>query len=154
MPTIILHCAWPVNFALRLAGFERDIAGVRTLLDLAATNSSHFLFVSSIAAVQAAGESNLEGEHSTAPFQVSETTVADPAWAVGGYGQSEAVCEHLISAAVRVSGVDAASIRCGQIMGDTRSGAWNAQEWFPRVISSVDALEGLPDGLEVRLERK
>ncbi|KAE8207118.1 hypothetical protein CF327_g7412, partial [Tilletia walkeri] len=63
--------------------------------------------------------------------------------------RSKAVVEKLIAKAVYEGGVKAISIRCGQIIGDARTGAWNEAEWAPTIFRSAEALGALPDNLGV-----
>ncbi|KAG1770620.1 putative nonribosomal peptide synthetase [Suillus placidus] len=134
--TTIIHNAWRVDFNLALSSFEPNIRGTRMLLDLALASphaaSLRFIFVSSIAS--ALGWSPSQGP-------VPEKLFGDPAMAIGsGYGESKHVAEQIIAR----SGLQATSLRVGQITGGP-TGAWATTDWVPILVKSSLALGSLLD---------
>ncbi|KAG1767497.1 putative aminoadipate reductase [Suillus placidus] len=134
--TTIIHNAWRVDFNLALSSFEPNIRGTRMLLDLALASphaaSLRFIFVSSIAS--ALGWSPSQGP-------VPEKLLGDPAMAIGsGYGESKHVAEQIIAR----SGLQATSLRVGQITGGP-TGAWATTDWVPILVKSSLALGSLLD---------
>ncbi|CEH19346.1 Non-ribosomal peptide synthetase/alpha-aminoadipate reductase and related enzymes [Ceraceosorus bombacis] len=144
---LIVHNAWPVRFDLPLSSFEKSIAGLVSLLELAAIESAKLVFLSSVAAVKG----TLTGNPAET-VRIDESTQVPLEWALGGYGESKLIGEKLVCQAVRtVPGLHAVSVRCGQLMGDYRTGVWNADEWWPSIVRSAtpEALGSLPSGPEL-----
>ena len=137
--TLIIHCAWTVNFNLPLASFSHThIAGVKNLLDLSLSVSgakrARFVFCSSIA---------VAANHPR-DSPVAESLITDPSYAQGtGYAISKYVAEHIVGNASKL-GADVCICRIGQLVGDTAGGKWNAEEAAPLMIRSVGALGCLP----------
>lgn len=138
--TQVIHSAWAVNFNLAVASFEKQqIAGLRNLLDLCLSvpfaSPARLAFVSSISA--AAG--------TPLPALVPEEVISDPAHAQGmGYAQSKWVAEHIICAAAKDTGMDARSLRAGQMVGDSIHGMWNPTEAIPLMLQTAVTLGALP----------
>ncbi|KAI8161980.1 Adenylate-forming reductase Nps11 [Colletotrichum sp. SAR 10_70] len=136
----VIHCAWSVNFNMRLSSFEKgNIAGVNHLIALAkaagddASSTATFNFCSSVSTVARA---------TTIPVPES---VPDFEWAQGmGYAQSKCVAEHLCSRASAKSGVKARVLRIGQIVADTEHGVWNATEAIPLMLQTAITVGALP----------
>ncbi|KAL0944906.1 nrps-like protein [Colletotrichum truncatum] len=136
----VIHCAWSVNFNMRLSSFEKgNIAGVNHLIALckAAGNdtpaTASFNFCSSVSTVARA---------TTIPVPES---VPDLEWAQGmGYAQSKCVAEHLCARASEKSGVKARVLRIGQIVADTQNGVWNATEAVPMMLQTAITVGALP----------
>lgn len=154
--TMIIHSAWPVNFALQLISFEKQFAGLRNLLrlrDATKDSSARFVFVSSIAAVS-------EAENDGKP--ISESLSSDPSDASPlGYSRSKWVAEQICASTLDdpnpfepardpVSstggkGVDVPIIivRVGQLCANS-SGVWNKLEAYPLVLSTAKLTGCLP----------
>ncbi|KKY31864.1 putative l-aminoadipate-semialdehyde dehydrogenase [Diaporthe ampelina] len=163
--TLMIHSAWSVNFSLKLRSFQDQLAGLNNLLELRnATRSSaaRFAFISSTASVISAAKGDRP---------ISETLSSDPDDASPlGYSRSKWVAENILASA-RVSGSFATPtsstsglrspgiaeertpitiIRVGQLCGNSRTGAWNATEAYPIMLSSgrisgcLPALPGEP----------
>ena len=149
--TLMIHSAWSVNFSLKLRSFQDQLAGLNNLLELRnATRSSaaRFAFISSTASVISAAKGDRP---------ISETLSSDPDDASPlGYSRSKWVAENILASA-RVSGSFATPtsstsglrspgiaeertpitiIRVGQLCGNSRTGAWNATEAYPIMLSS------------------
>jgi thioester reductase-like protein len=87
--THVIHNAWTVNFNLSLQSFEGQVAGVRKLVDIAASSSYpiKLLVTSSIGITNAWDPSN---------GAVPEHPLADPELAAGsGYTGSKYVVEEV-----------------------------------------------------------
>ncbi|TDZ38731.1 Non-canonical non-ribosomal peptide synthetase FUB8 [Colletotrichum spinosum] len=144
----VIHCAWSVNFNMRLSSFERgNIAGVNHLMALcraaAGGAAATFNFCSSVSTVARAP---------AAAGPVPES-VPDLEWAQGmGYAQSKCVAEHLCARAAAAaaasssssSGVRARVLRIGQIVADTQHGVWNATEAVPMMLQTAVTVGALP----------
>jgi thioester reductase-like protein len=146
--TLIVHSAWPVNFALQLGSFESQLASLRNLLrlrDATQDSAAHFVFVSSIAAVSAA---------SVTDAPISESLSFNPTDASPlGYSRSKWVAER-ICASNEVEGPRAETagateyspitiIRVGQLCGNVK-GAWNRTEAYPLMLSAAKITGCLP----------
>ncbi|MDB4982557.1 MAG: putative NRPS-like enzyme, partial [Myxococcales bacterium] len=130
---LVLHNAWSVNFNMGVASFEGQIQSVRNLLDFSfGSNNARFFFVSSVSSAVRSGKVVHEShvEHLT---DAQET----------GYARSKLVGERLCLHARR-AGLDARVLRVGQIVGDTRHGAWNATEAIPLMLRSATSIGALP----------
>ncbi|CAD6895799.1 unnamed protein product [Tilletia caries] len=147
--TSIIHAAWSVNFNLSLTDFTPEIEGAVRLLQHCQRTGARLVFASSVTTVMGAPPS--AGKESTIPGirLIGEDIEVPSEWAYLGYGRSKAVVEKLIAKAVHEGGVEAVSVRCGQIIGDARTGAWNKAEWAPTVFRSAEALGVLPDNLGI-----
>ncbi|KAF9880143.1 male sterility protein [Colletotrichum karsti] len=138
----VIHCAWSVNFNMRLSSFEKsNIAGVNHLIglckaagdDAASSTTATFNFCSSVSTVSRA---------TTVPVPES---VPDLEWAQGmGYAQSKCVAEHLCARASEKYGVKARVLRIGQIVADTQHGVWNATEAIPLQLQTAITVGALP----------
>ena len=49
------------------------------------------------------------------------------------------------SEAARKHGLEATSLRVGQVCGSEESGAWNTSDWVPAIIKSSVTLKLIPD---------
>lgn len=130
--TIIIHNAWRLHFKLPLSGFEPHIAATRNLIELARSIPRvRFILVSSVNSALPYGEA-----HGVMP----ERNLFDACSAVGnGYGESKFVAEKIVAA----SGLDAASVRVGQISG-SQSGTWPTSQWVPMMIKSCVSMGIMP----------
>jgi thioester reductase-like protein len=143
--SLIIHSAWPVNFALKLSSFESQLAGLRNLLrlrDATTGSAARLLFVSSIAAVSAAKSDGRP---------VPETLSSIPADASSlGYSRSKWVAERMCTLDQidnsRSEPDDATDsegqispisiVRVGQLCGNSQ-GVWNRTEAYPLMLSSA-----------------
>lgn len=129
----IIHCAWIVNFALRVESFEKDCIGsLKDLLDFfrSCSNASKFIFCSSLASIL--------GGHS--PYQeVSSNDPKDSGQT--GYGQSKWIAEKICEKA----GPKVFIARIGQLCGDTERGIWNTSEAWPLMIKTAEEIGCLPN---------
>ncbi|RFU27493.1 hypothetical protein B7463_g8837, partial [Scytalidium lignicola] len=137
--TILYHCAWTVNFNLRLSSFEHDcIVGVKNLLDLClqahGEGPAKFSFFSSIGAVLRT-QDKIVLEALPTHFSNAQPT---------GYGQSKLVAEHMCMNAAAQVGIPVYILRIGQIIGDTLHGIWNSSEAIPLMIQTAKTISTLP----------
>lgn len=159
--TLMIHSAWSVNFSLKLRSFQDQLSGLVNLLELrnsTRSSAARFVFISSTASV-------ISGAKGDRP--ISEVLSCDPDDASPlGYSRSKWVAENILASA-RVSGSFATPIvsstsglpspgvgeertpiiiiRVGQLCGNTRTGAWNATEAYPIMLSSARVSGCLPD---------
>ncbi|KAK0564833.1 hypothetical protein OC861_004072 [Tilletia horrida] len=145
--TAIVHAAWSVHFNLSLIDFIPEIEGAVHLLEEARRLGARFVFASSVATLMAATPAPEEALTSDGQHAIDEEYDLPLEWANLGYGRSKAVVEKVVQHAVHKEGIEAITIRCGQILGDARTGSWNAHEWAPRMFRSAEALGSLPDDL-------
>ena len=129
---LVIHNAWSVNFNLGVSSFENQIVGERNLIDFSFASNARFFFVSSVSAAVRSG-SVVPEAHLQHLTDAQET----------GYARSKLVAERLCQRA-REAGLDARVLRVGQIVGDTRHGAWNATEAIPLMIRSAVSIGALP----------
>ncbi|TFK33796.1 acetyl-CoA synthetase-like protein [Crucibulum laeve] len=134
--TLIIHAAWRVDFNLTLVSFERNIQGTRNIIDMARSGSHasslRFLYISSIGSMQS-------WDHRNGSYP--EEMVYDANTAVGGgYGESKYVAERIIAQ----SGLQATSLRVGQLCGGMPNGSWATSDWFPILVRSSLALGAIP----------
>jgi thioester reductase-like protein len=150
--SLIVHSAWPVNFALKLKSFESQLLGLQNLLrlrDATTSSAARFVFVSSIAAVSAAKSDG---------GSVPETLSSDPADASPlGYSRSKWVAERVCTTAqiderqsesnAAAGGEDRSSpitiVRVGQLCGNNQ-GVWNRTEAYPLMLSSAKITGCIP----------
>jgi thioester reductase-like protein len=137
--TALYHCAWSVNFNLKLSSFEKEsIAGMKNLIDLCLKSRgekpARFAFSSSVGTVlrttkKMVPEALPEGFSSTQPT---------------GYAQSKLVSEHICVKAIAETGLPAYILRVGQIVGDTKHGVWNSSEAVPLMLQTSKTIGSLP----------
>ncbi|RFU34185.1 hypothetical protein B7463_g2153, partial [Scytalidium lignicola] len=137
--TTLYHCAWNVNFNLRLSSFEKDcIAGIKNLIDLCLKSNGNkparIAFSSSIGTVLRTEDVSVP---EALPIGFSSTQPT-------GYGQSKLVAEHICSSAITKTGIDVYVIRVGQIIGDTKYGIWNSSEAVPLMLQTSQTIGALP----------
>ena len=134
----LYHCAWNVNFNLRLASFEKDIVGLKALIDLCIRASkqkpARFLFCSSVGAVVQTKDA-IVPEALPTDFSVIQHT---------GYAQSKLVAEHICSNAISQTAIPLSVIRIGQLVGDTVHGIWNYSEAIPLMLQTATTFGVLP----------
>lgn len=137
--TALIHCAWSVNFNLKLSSFEKGcIAGTHHLIDLCLSSKrphpATFSFCSSVSTVV-----NTKGDI------IPEALPAHLSYAQNmGYAQSKLVTEHLCQKATEQTGISAHVLRIGQVIGDTDCGIWNATEAIPMMLQSATTIGALP----------
>ncbi|KAH7021401.1 thermosensitive gluconokinase [Microdochium trichocladiopsis] len=137
----VIHCAWSVNFNMRLSSFEQsNISGVANLISLCERNKkfgrktgpASFNFCSSVSSVARATVDPV-------PERLPELE-----WAQGmGYAQSKSVAEHLCARAAE-RGVTARVLRVGQIVADTKHGVWNSTEAITMMLQTATTIGALP----------
>ncbi|KAI6251931.1 putative NRPS-like protein biosynthetic cluster [Pyricularia oryzae] len=131
--TLYIHAAWPVNFSLRLASFESQLAALHNLIKIAVTNTARFFFISSTAAVAQSSHTLIPEEPSCDPRDAAPL----------GYAQSKWVAEQVCAAAQEASH-HVAVIRVGQLCGN-KKGVWNMSEAWPLMLSTAKLTGCLPD---------
>ncbi|KAL8954438.1 MAG: hypothetical protein Q9193_007246, partial [Seirophora villosa] len=127
--SLIVHIAWPVNFNLPLRSFEPHIRGLHNLLSLSTSvkrpQPARLFFASSISvALNSAASATVPNALQTDFRKVSPT----------GYARSKFVGEYIVCRAASEGGANACVLRIGQVVGDTREGIWNDQEFVPMMI--------------------
>ncbi|KXJ87112.1 male sterility protein [Microdochium bolleyi] len=138
----VIHCAWSVNFNMRLSSFEQsNIAGVANLISLCVSTRNvsgrtlppaSFNFCSSVSSV------------SRATVDPVPESLPELEWAQGmGYAQSKSVAEHLCTQAA-ASGVTARVLRVGQVVADTKHGVWNSTEAITMMLQAATTIGALP----------
>ena len=138
--THILHCAWPVNFAIHLTAFEPHLLGLHNLLafGLQSVRNARLLFCSSIGTAQAS-----QGPATIASALIPSFDICPPI----GYSQSKLAGEYIIASASKV-GANATVLRIGQIIPGRHRGTklWNPSEAIPLMIRSAskDSVGALP----------
>jgi thioester reductase-like protein len=139
--THIIHCAWPVNFALPLSSFAPQLASLQNILAFSLSVLSpapaHVLFCSSIGA----------GMGTPPPAIIPDAQLKLSQASPTGYARSKLVAEHVIGIAVERSGAKATIMRIGQIVPSRSQGSqlWNPSEAIPLMIRSSMVLGVLPD---------
>jgi len=121
---------------LTLASFEGNVRGTRNLIDMARSSphaaSIRFLFMSSVSSAQSWDKS--KGSY-------PEETLLDASIAAGsGYGEGKYVTERILAQ----SGLQATSLRIGQVSGGLPNGAWATSDWVPILVKSSIELGALP----------
>ena len=61
-----------------------------------------------------------------------------------GYARSKWVAEHIVTAAAKMTGMEARVLRSGQIIGDSKQGIWNSTEAIPLMFRAAHAFGALP----------
>ncbi|PWN34527.1 acetyl-CoA synthetase-like protein, partial [Meira miltonrushii] len=140
--SIIIHCAWIVNFSLQVSSFEGScIAPLANLLTLFGNCQypDRFIFCSSLASVLA-GPSPHKEELSTDVASAGST----------GYGQSKWIAEEVCASAAnsaRSHSSNKAQVivaRVGQLCGDSQNGIWNETEAWPLLVRTANEVGCLP----------
>ena len=155
--THIIHNAWKVDFNLSLSSFESQIAGTRKLADFCASTGRpvRMLFTSSISV--AYGWPSVDGP-------IPESPLDDPRYAMrSGYAESKFVVEQVcpwqycrvslrtystarqLFSKLYSNGLEATSLRVGQVCGSGKSGAWNVTDWVPVLLKTSLSLGYLPE---------
>ncbi|KAJ3158949.1 hypothetical protein HDU86_002118 [Geranomyces michiganensis] len=140
--TDVIHAAWPVNWSFPVDAFDGSVKGVFNFLKFSTTTTrKSFHFISSVAAY-------------TRPKNMTripeEPVPDDPSVAAPmGYGLSKWVSERLIEEASRHLNINATIVRCGQLAGDSRSGAWNKTDFAFALVATGLNLGILPESNEI-----
>lgn len=144
--THIVHNAWHVNFNHPVASFEAQIAGARKLMDICLESAApiHMMFTSSVSVAL---------HWDMHQGRVPEDLLADVECATGnGYAASKYTVEQIMARAAQ-HGMQATSLRLGQVCGSNITGAWNITDWVPIIVKSSMAMGHLPalDGVRLIL---
>lgn len=143
---IIIHNGWKVDFNHNLDSFEKQLQGVRNLIDLnrKGWRRPHIFFVSSISSAgnwaqiypdnRSIPELPLDNYHLAQPF---------------GYAESKHVAERILDVAHSRSGVPVSILRVGQIAGplNRQDAMWNKHEWLPALIQTSKMMKLVPEHL-------
>ncbi|KAK7030388.1 hypothetical protein VNI00_014132 [Paramarasmius palmivorus] len=133
--THIIHNAWRVHFTAALPGFVPNIQSLRGLIDFSLSSGAKLLFIASVGVFQHISE------HEAVLLEKPVTAEM----AVGmGYAESKWIAEQVLLNAIQTAGLHCQIVRLGQLCGDSRSGAWNMNEWAPAMIKSATLLGCLP----------
>ncbi|EPQ51411.1 hypothetical protein GLOTRDRAFT_96463 [Gloeophyllum trabeum ATCC 11539] len=139
---VIIHCAWKVDFNHHLPGFEADLAGVRSLAEVAVRSrkTPKLYFITSFSA-------SFGYEGVSVPEVPLDCKIGHAL--SQGYAVSKLAAEYILyGLRDRYPGRFALGIvRVGQICGDSRSGGWNTNEMIPMVLRSIFALGMVPRAL-------
>ena len=131
--TCIIHSAWAVNFNLGVRSFEaQHIAGTYNLINFCLSSHlpkpARFYFCSSISVASA----------TPAPTSIPETLVKDFSHTQSmGYGRSKLVAEYITADATKQTGMQARTLRIGQLCGDTGAAQWNDTEAIALMVRSA-----------------
>ncbi|KAH0581464.1 hypothetical protein H2248_012544 [Termitomyces sp. 'cryptogamus'] len=132
---VVIHNAWQIDFNLPLLSYEPNIQSSRYFVDLVRggpnASCTRFLFISSVASAQSWDDTR---------GPVIEDLVAVSSALGGGYGEAKYIVERMLVN----SGLQATSLRLGQICGGSPKGSWPTSEWFPLLVKSSVALGELP----------
>ena len=143
--TVIIHCAWVVNFNLTLQSFEKQhIQGVHNLINFSlsvqGSKPARFIFCSSVSV----------GTNVSAPSMIAEGLITDFTHAQPtGYARSKLVAEHIVQKAAIEAGALSNVFRIGQIAGDSRHGLWSDNDAIPLMIRTALTIGTLPSLDEV-----
>lgn len=146
--THVLHAAWPMNFHMRLSSFTYQFEFLNNLLRLTLSRSTaisrqktRFVFISSIAALANLGLAS--------PGQIiPETSLQVGESACGiGYADAKLVCEKILEEAAQVHAarLEFSIVRCGQLTGSKKTGAWNTNEQIPMLVKTAQTMGIMPE---------
>ena len=62
-----------------------------------------------------------------------------------GYAESKWVSESILLNARETTGANTATVRVGQLSGDTRVGGWNKQEWVGAIARAGQIVKSFPE---------
>ncbi|KAL7916733.1 acetyl-CoA synthetase-like protein [Trichoderma velutinum] len=140
--THVLHAAWPMNFHMRLPSFAYQFSFLKNLLQLAveAPQKVRFQFISSISALALLGLVNPGQSIPEAPLDVESAACGV------GYADAKLACEKILEEAASLysSTLEVSIVRCGQLAGSRKTGAWNVMEQIPMLIRTSQGLGILP----------
>ncbi|KAI1345678.1 hypothetical protein F5Y01DRAFT_320504 [Xylaria sp. FL0043] len=145
--THLVHNSWPMTGNRPVSGMESQFKVMRNLIGLAHSIASSrselkvtFQFVSSIAVM---GRHSLQlGNGKVAP----ETRATADDILPSGYGQGKWICERMLDETLHQypDAFRVASVRPGQIVGNSASRYWNELEHLPFLLKSSQTLKALP----------
>ncbi|KAJ3539483.1 hypothetical protein NM688_g6353 [Phlebia brevispora] len=140
--THIIHNAWKVDFNQSAKSYEKQLSGLRNLVDMALSSphlrSPRLLFTSSVGVFR-----NPEAAGYSGP--VSEKPIHGPEVALGmGYAEAKWAAERILEEVRKTTGLSTVVVRIGQLCG-AQNGYWNEREWFPTVVQSAQYLRCLPN---------
>ncbi|KAJ3181474.1 hypothetical protein HDU87_001083 [Geranomyces variabilis] len=139
--TDVIHVAWPVNWSFPVDAFDGSIKGVFNFLKFSTTTTrKSFHFISSVSAYMRPKQGKSIPERPVP----DDPSVASPM----GYGLSKWVSERLIEEAAHRLDINATILRCGQLAGDSRTGAWNKTDFHLALVATGLNLGVLPQGSE------
>lgn len=145
--THILHAAWPMNFHIRLPSFTYQFSFLQNLLKLSLqahivrpSRKVRFLFISSISALAKLGLDNPGHIIPEVPLDVESASCGI------GYADAKLVCEKMLEEAASLYGneLQVSIVRCGQLTGPKKTGAWNTIEQVPMLVRTSQNLGILP----------
>ena len=145
--THILHCAWPMDFKMRLSSFQGQFRILQNLSGLALAAQTYrpavkprLLFISSVAVVGRYSQFNRGRMVPEMPMK--DARCANPI----GYGEAKLVCERMIERMARDHGdkIEASYARIGQLAGSRKTGSWNTKEHLASLLKSSQAIGKLP----------
>ncbi|KAJ3015820.1 hypothetical protein HKX48_004377 [Thoreauomyces humboldtii] len=135
--TDIIHAAYPVNWSFPVDAYDGTLRGVYNLIDFCVTGRQKaFHFVSSVSAYMNPEDGKNIPEE---PVPRSPNAAADM-----GYGLSKWICERLMEEASSRLDISATILRCGQLAGDSKTGAWNTTDTFFGLVASGINLRSFP----------
>lgn len=134
----VYHNGALVNFVYPYAGLKpSNVLGTQEVLRFACTGKTKPVhYVSTISVFGDQPSVNPEG------FMEDETP-PPPATLVGGYAQSKRVAESLIQAA-GARGLPVSIYRPAFVTGDSRTGAWNTDDFLSRIVEACLSLGSAP----------
>ncbi|PVI02245.1 acetyl-CoA synthetase-like protein [Periconia macrospinosa] len=149
--TLIIHCAWLVNFIMPLDSFKPHLNGLVNLFHMMANAPHHppkLLHIPSISSVcqfSAWGHRN---------FRKKVTHDAGASFDFG-YAQSKLFSEIMCDAAAQTLHIPIAVVRVGQIAGSANlapnSDLWKTSEWLRSLVITSFSMGALPDDLGAEL---
>jgi thioester reductase-like protein len=133
-----------LNFNASLDRFEKvDITGVRNLATFALStrrqSKPFFIFVSSISSVM-----DIPG-HAIPEQSINDATAVT---SQPGYGKAKFIAERILDRAAK-QGLNVAIVRCGQLAGNSVTGAWNSKEYIPILLQTCQTLGFIPEHFQV-----
>jgi thioester reductase-like protein len=144
--TLVIHSAWAVNFNISVQSFENaHIAAVQHFVNLCQSTSygvpARFYYCSSVSSAGGTPRPGIVPEGPVAHISHVQKT---------GYARSKYVAESIVLNAAKRAGAHARVLRIGQLIGDTKVGAWNMTEGIPLMLQTAQTLGALPALDEVR----
>ncbi|MCJ1466280.1 hypothetical protein MMC07_004899 [Pseudocyphellaria aurata] len=140
--TLVIHCAWPVNFNLSVSAFRPQFSALVNLIEFTAhaATSPHLFFISSVSSVLS---------YQSASLQTPEEIILDnSAPSSTGYAESKYISERLLGYAAQRLSIKSSVARVGQVAGAVKyPGLWNKDEWFPSLVISSLHVGLVPDSL-------
>ncbi|KAI0319095.1 male sterility protein-domain-containing protein, partial [Amylostereum chailletii] len=137
--TVIINNAWALNFKAPLVKFEPLLKGSRNLTHLSLSSPRSppplLAFVSTVLVWWTRPRPPVSSADHPSGKPKPETLIADPRIAVhSGYSESKWIAETLLARLASSHGLPTTIIRLGQLIGDSKTGSWNTDEWIPAII--------------------